>query len=870
MKYTRHTHRHWSLVILLVQLLSLDTATAQTLPLQEAACPPAINNGRHCTANSMRVTAVSAEPERTSCDAGERFNLRVGVTVGTGQNRAAKERYDLGYWVAQSGGTAIGGTRCAFSALLPATDGVDFNLSAGDGPYRAINANRCGDIVDAELTYHEFVVNDVVCQDSNANGKLDIPLAVGWQQSKNNNGCAVVTDPNDALQVSAFVSSLFPQTSSSCWDNGGAPVDIDEITVEPPPEIEVYKTATPRFIRGDAGVITFEVEVFNESDRTDELTITSLTDDQFGDLAGVGNCALGSRLAAGARYRCEFQKTLRGSPGDIHQNTVSATATDDAGLEISDSDSARVVFLPATDPPTPDIRVIKTASPHSIDEPGGPVVYQVEVWNDGETELELVTLDDSRVGGEGSLQNVGSCALPQSIPIGLSYSCEYTLSINGRYPDTHTNTVTAVATNPADGQQVSDTDTAVVTFRETPAVLTMKKLPRPAVIQDRTAVTYELVVENHSPAKTITITSLVDSYHGDITALGLDCGEVSVGPPLVLSLPPAGSTIECTFSGIVPEANEPLPTEISYFPDTVTASGTADDGSAVSASATAEVQFVPPGSVTPPAPIIEVVKRAIPDRVPTTGGNVVFSVEVINASLSESVLIDGLNDDVHGNLSARGTCAEISVAAPLEIAAGDQYRCTFTESLTGAIGSIERDTVVAVGTGADSNTAVIGFDTAAVLFEGVPLDITVSKTPSQTLIDPGAEITFTVEVSNNNDFSVEILELTDSVFGDLTGVGTCTTPITIASGTSAECRFDKAVNPNVRPRVHNNVVTVIAQAAGLSRSDSRSVSATDQAWVLFTAALADIPVPVPTLPHGLLLAVGILGIAWLRRRHMRR
>jgi hypothetical protein len=101
-------------------------------------------------------------------------------------------------------------------------------------------------------------------------------------------------------------------------------------------------------------------------------------------------------------------------------------------------------------------------------------------------------------------------------------------------------------------------------------------------------------------------------------------------------------------------------------------------------------------------------------------------------------------------------------------------------------------------------------------------------------------------------------------------VGTCTTPITIASGTSAECRFDKAVNPNVRPRVHNNVVTVIAQAAGLSRSDSRSVSATDQAWVLFTAALADIPVPVPTLPHGLLLAVGILGIAWLRRRHMRR
>lgn len=125
------------------------------------------------------------------------------------------------------------------------------------------------------------------------------------------------------------------------------PVDIDDIMLDPLPEIAVYKTATPRFIRRDSGEITFEIEVFNESDRSDELTITRLTDDQFEDLAGLGNCVLGARLAAGRRYRCEFQQTLRGVPGDIHQNTVSATVSDDLGLEISDSDSARVLFVPA-------------------------------------------------------------------------------------------------------------------------------------------------------------------------------------------------------------------------------------------------------------------------------------------------------------------------------------------------------------------------------------------------------------------------------------------------------------------------------------------------------------------------------------------
>ncbi len=849
-----------------IALVQSGAPLAQNLPLQGAACPPVINNGKHCTANSMRVSAVAVNAAPAYCNSGDTISLRVGVTVGTGQNRAAKERYDLGFWVGETGTAVLGGTACAFSAFLPAVAGPAApNLTSGTGPYRAINSNQCGDILDAELTYHEFEVDQIVCQDTNGNGKLDMPMLVGWQQSKNNTGCAAVNDANDPTQAANFVQSLFPQTSSSCWSNGGAPIDIDEITVEPPATMEVYKTVAPRVLRSGAGEVTFEIEVFNESDRGDELTLTNLVDSEFGDLNGQGTCAVGARLASGARYRCEFQELLTGGPGDTHDNTVEATLTDDYGVAISDTDSARVRFIDIGSPPEPDIRVIKTAAPSVVSEPGGPIRYQVEVWNDGETNLELTALDDSRGGIIASLDQEGSCALPQTIGIGLSYSCEYTMAIAGRAPATDVNTVTATAQTPLTGQQVTDTDSATVTFRDTPAVLRLTKLPFPAVIQDRTAVTYELVLENHSVAKTITVTTLTDSYHGNVVDLGLDCGDVAVTNPLALVLPPKGATIECTFTGTVPETGEAIPIDTAYFPDTVTASGTADDGSAVTAEATAEVEFLPVDDPALPSPVIEVNKIAEPDRVPATGGDVTFALEIINASAAEAVLIDELVDDVHGNLSGRGTCDTISSASPVEISAGAIYRCQFTESLQGNTGFIERDTIFAVGVGQGTNEPVIGFDTAGVQFESVPMDINLIKTPSANLIDRGEEVTFTLVITNRNDYPVEIVSLTDSVYGDLNGQSTCEVPATVQAGDFMRCEFSKVPEPNVRDRVHNNVVTVGARLSGSTRSTT--VSATDQAWVLFREAIARIPEAIPTVPHGVFWVLGILGLIWLRKKY---
>ena len=843
------------LILTCAVIFKAEYSAASDLPMYDAACVPEFNGGNHCTSNALSFQAVSIEPDRTHCNAGEEINLNIGITLGSGKVRNAAQRYNVGIWIGEHGEPAIGGNQCTFTGLQPATtDSNQIDLLSGAGPYRLTNNDSCGDVLDSEQTYYEFQASSVLCQDTNGNGKLDIPIAVAWHNNANQDLCSAPTDE----------TSYFPRQSSACREV--ASYDIDTIIVEPSAEIEVYKTANPRFVRGNSGEVYFEVEVFNESDRTDELVITSLVDNQFGNLAGQGNCETGARLSAGESYRCEFRKTLSGNPGDVHENTVTATAVDDLGESVTAADNARVLFIAASEPPQADIRVIKTASPHSVNEPGGPVVYQVELWNDGETDLRLTALDDSQTGGDGTLNGVGSCSLPQDIAKGLSYSCGYTLQVTGRYPSSIVNTVTATAVVPNGGDEVTATDTVVVNLRDTPVALSMKKLPRTSIISGRTNVTYELVIENHSLAKSVTLSSLVDNYHGDVTNLDLNCGSTAITDPLSLTLTP-GTSIECTFTGSVPEVSETVPTETAYYPDTVTASGTADDGSAVSVIATAEVQLIPEASEIQPSPVLVVVKIAQPDRVPVTGGDVTFTAEIINASASESINVEELIDDIHGDLSGVGTCANISTSNPLEIEAGSSYSCAFTKNLSGAAGEIERDTITAYGRGNSTGESALGFDAAAVQFTEVPLRVTVSKTPSQNLVDPGTAVIFAVEIKNENTFDVEVTDLTDSAYGDLNGIGTCTVPVTVNAGKTAQCTFQKAVVPNVRPRVHNNVVTISAQPAGSAPSNRSGVTASDQAWILFTTALSDIPLPVPAFPHIILMLASILGITWLGRRN---
>jgi hypothetical protein len=115
--------------------------------------------------------------------------------------------------------------------------------------------------------------------------------------------------------------------------------------------------------------------------------------------------------------------------------------------------------------------------------------------------------------------------------------------------------------------------------------------------------------------------------------------------------------------------------------------------------------------------------------------------------------------------------------------------------------------------------------------------------------------------------SGDTISLTDAVYRDLDGQGSCEVPATVQAGDFMRCEVSEAPEPNVRERVHNNVVTVSARPARSTATRTNIASATDQAWVLFRGAIARIPEGIPVMPHGVFCVFGIIGLPWLRKKY---
>ena len=83
----------------------------------------------------------------------------------------------------------------------------------------------------------------------------------------------------------------------------------------------------------------------------------------------------------------------------------------------------------------------------------------------------------------------------------------------------------------------------------------------------------------------------------------------------------------------------------------------------------------------------------------------------------------------------------------------------------------------------DDGHEVKGSDDATVTITNVPSTITVTKTANPTVVQDSGPVTFTVVVRNNSAVdTVYIQTLTDSIYGNLNGKGTCTLEDGIAAG----------------------------------------------------------------------------------------
>ncbi len=203
------------------------------------------------------------------------------------------------------------------------------------------------------------------------------------------------------------------------------------------PTILVEKTAAPLSMNEPGGQFTFTVKVTNTSDEV--VTITSLTDDKFGNLNNKGTCDLGEELDPDETYTCTFPGTFTGNAGASHTNTVTAIAEDDEGSEATNSDDATVTLVNVR----PDISVDKTVSQLTRPEPGGSFTFTVVVTNHS---FEAVTLTSLVDNVHGNLNGQGTCATGGSIAAnGGTYSCFFAADFFGNAGDSETDTVTAIA-----------------------------------------------------------------------------------------------------------------------------------------------------------------------------------------------------------------------------------------------------------------------------------------------------------------------------------------------------------------------------------------------------------------------------------------
>jgi len=410
------------------------------------------------------------------------------------------------------------------------------------------------------------------------------------------------------------------------------------------------------------------------------------------------------------------------------------------------------------DVPPAELLVTKTAGDETVPEPGkNNLLFTITVKNtsiDPENSIDLDTLADNVYGDllDPFNPNVtnNECddkvAADSNLGANETLTCSFQAAVLGNAGDIHTDTVSASGLDQrSPPNRISGEDDATVTITDVLPGITVAKSANPDnVLEPGDLVTFSVIVNNTSSASSdpVTIDTLNDerpSPGGTVTSLH-GMGDCSIPQAI-----PAGGSYSCSFSLQVTGNAGNSETDL------VTASGSDDDGNAVSASddATVTISDVPS--------VIQLLKTAAPDELDEPGGNVTFSLTVNNLSSVDSVTINSLTDTVFGDLNGTGDCS-----VPQTIQSGGSYSCSFTAYLEGEPDAAHMNMATASGLDDDGNP-VNDNDGATVNFNNVAPAASLSK--SATL----ATVIYAVTVSNDSDAEpLTLSALNDDKFGDIT------------------------------------------------------------------------------------------------------
>ncbi len=132
--------------------------------------------------------------------------------------------------------------------------------------------------------------------------------------------------------------------------------EVGFVTGDRQPSITVSKTANPTSVPFGGGMVTYTLLVTNDNAALENVTLTSVSDDVFGTVAGtLGDCpavqyVIGTRDGNDSEtYSCSFEEFVDGAADSQHVNEITVGFQDDDENLDTDSDSASVDIGSAPD-----------------------------------------------------------------------------------------------------------------------------------------------------------------------------------------------------------------------------------------------------------------------------------------------------------------------------------------------------------------------------------------------------------------------------------------------------------------------------------------------------------------------------------------
>jgi len=446
----------------------------------------------------------------------------------------------------------------------------------------------------------------------------------------------------------------------------------------------------------------------------------------------------------------------------------------------------QVLILPeGEEPPPPEVVTTVTPDPASLDEPGGMVVFSVEIANTSPLPVVVTSMLDGVFGPLPA--NPGNCVVPRIIPPLDSISCKFEGSVNGSAAESPWPSSLNVGFEWGSGFPGESIGEYGVVINDVLPTFTLELTstypPNPPGLETRAPGPLEPVGPTqwnikvtNTGVEVVKVVRLSDSLLGDLNEVGNCTTGINIIPPTLpgkaASRPAPSTSYSCSFiTNEDANAGEPVGRKIT---------AAVEDDEMNEAEKTESVGFVAGDRL----PSITVTKTADPTVVVTPGGLVTFSLSITNDNADlENVILTEINDDMFGPVPGMGDCP-----GPLPWVIGKRdgadsisYECSFQKPVNGPPGTHVNN--IAVTYEDDEGNADQSFGDAVVTiaptdgifkdsFEGdacVLGDIEVEVGLSDENLrafPPGGLVSFDVTVTNIGATGFDIVALEININGE--------------------------------------------------------------------------------------------------------